>query len=197
VQAGTAALPAITTTGDTNTGIFFPADDTVGVTTGGSERTRVDSSGNLLVGVTSANANGGVLQLKSGITFPATQVAATDANTLDDYEEGTWTPAQGSGLTVVGAFSSAGRYTKIGRVVTISGSVTTFIITSNTLAYFALQNLPFTDASLAVGALWNDTRNTSGTTLVNGNVFYGFLSAASGTTSGSAMTLRFSNTYTV
>lgn len=56
VQAGTAALPAITTTGDTNTGIFFPAADVVGVSTGGSERVRIDSSGNVGIGL-SANAS--------------------------------------------------------------------------------------------------------------------------------------------
>ncbi len=33
----------------------------------------------------------------TGITFPATQSASSDANTLDDYEEGTWTPSDGSG----------------------------------------------------------------------------------------------------
>ena len=48
---GTAAAPALTGT-DTNTGIFFPAADTVGVATGGSERVRVDSSGNFGLGVT-------------------------------------------------------------------------------------------------------------------------------------------------
>jgi hypothetical protein len=53
-SAGTAALPAITTTGDTNTGIFFPAADVVGVSTGGSERARIDSSGNTFIGVSSA-----------------------------------------------------------------------------------------------------------------------------------------------
>ena len=51
--AGSAAAPTITATGDTNTGIFFPAADTVGVATGGSERVRVNSSGNLLVGTVS------------------------------------------------------------------------------------------------------------------------------------------------
>jgi len=49
VQAGTAALPAITTTGDTNTGIFFPAADTIAFTEGGAEAMRIDSSGNVLV----------------------------------------------------------------------------------------------------------------------------------------------------
>jgi len=46
--AGTAALPAITTSGDTNTGIFFPAADTIAFSEGGTESMRIDSSGNLL-----------------------------------------------------------------------------------------------------------------------------------------------------
>jgi hypothetical protein len=53
VQAGTAAAPAITTTGDTNTGIFFPAADTIAFAEGGTESMRIDSSGNVLVGTTS------------------------------------------------------------------------------------------------------------------------------------------------
>ena len=43
--AGTAALPAITTTGDTNTGMFFPAADTIAFAEGGAEVMRIDSSG--------------------------------------------------------------------------------------------------------------------------------------------------------
>jgi hypothetical protein len=53
----------------------------------------------------------------SGITFPATQSASSNANTLDDYEEGTWTPT-GNGVTLTGA---SGWYTKIGNVVYIGG----------------------------------------------------------------------------
>jgi hypothetical protein len=51
--AGTAALPAITTTGDTNTGMFFPAADTIAFAEGGAEAMRLDSSGNVGIGNTS------------------------------------------------------------------------------------------------------------------------------------------------
>ena len=51
--------------GDTNTAIRFPAADTVTVETGGSERMRIDSSGNLLVGKTSSNSNTVGIELSS------------------------------------------------------------------------------------------------------------------------------------
>ena len=58
----------------------------------------------------------------SGITFPATQSASSDANTLDDYEEGTFTPTY-DGFTISGAVTVSGSYTKIGRMVRISVSL--------------------------------------------------------------------------
>jgi hypothetical protein len=53
----------------------------------------------------------------TGIAFPATQSASTNANTLDDYEEGTWTPNIGGNATY---YAQSGRYVKIGNAVSIS-----------------------------------------------------------------------------
>ena len=52
-RAGTAAAPAITTSGDTNTGIYFPAADVTAITTAGSERMRIDSGGKVGIGLSS------------------------------------------------------------------------------------------------------------------------------------------------
>ena len=54
VSAGTTALPSISPTGDSNTGIFFPAADTIAFAEGGAEAMRVDSSGRLLIGTSSS-----------------------------------------------------------------------------------------------------------------------------------------------
>jgi hypothetical protein len=51
-SAGTASAPAITTTGDTNTGIFFPAADTIAFTEGGVEAMRIFASSGVSIGNT-------------------------------------------------------------------------------------------------------------------------------------------------
>jgi hypothetical protein len=78
----------------------------------------------------------------NGVTFPATQAPSADANTLDDYEEGTWTPA-GNGITLSPV---VGRYTKIGNTVTIWWQVE-FPVTANTSAA-RVTGLPFTSNAL-------------------------------------------------
>jgi hypothetical protein len=85
----------------------------------------------------------GTLQVGSGIVFPATQVASADPNTLDDYEEGTWTPTISFGGASVGvtyAASRAGQYTKIGRQVTAT-------------AYILLTNKGTSTGSASIGGL--------------------------------------------
>jgi len=85
-SAGTVSAPGITTTGDSNTGIFFPAADTIAFAEGGAEVIRIDSSGNLLVGGTNSNplGNGGTfknLLVYSGSGYAAFQGITTETTT--------------------------------------------------------------------------------------------------------------------
>ena len=57
VSVGSTSAPSISPTGDTNTGIFFPSADTIAFGEGGAEAARIDSSGRLLVGTSSARSN--------------------------------------------------------------------------------------------------------------------------------------------
>ena len=77
----------------------------------------------------------------SGISFPATASASSDANTLDDYEEGTWTPVLEN--TGAGAYSlQGGAYVKVGKSVICTGVI---VKGSGTLTgIVAVPNLPFT-----------------------------------------------------
>lgn len=59
VQAGSVSAPAITTSGDTNTGIFFPAADTIAFSEGGTEAMRITSDGNVGIGTSSPTFNSG------------------------------------------------------------------------------------------------------------------------------------------
>jgi hypothetical protein len=87
----------------------------VGATTATTGKfTTVQAATTMGVGGTTPSASG------AGISFPATQSASTNANTLDDYEEGTWTPVLGgSGGTSGQSYGfQQGKYTKVGNVVT-------------------------------------------------------------------------------
>jgi hypothetical protein len=86
---GSAGTPAVQGE-DTNTGIFFPAADTVAVATGGSERMRVDSSGNLGLGVTPSawSASFRALQMGSrSAVYQDSSAATAVANNI--YNDGT------------------------------------------------------------------------------------------------------------
>ena len=64
VSAGTAALPGLTPVGDPNTGLYSPGADQVAISTGGTERVRIDPNGRLLVGTSSASTTPGSLTAK-------------------------------------------------------------------------------------------------------------------------------------
>lgn len=67
----------------------------------------------------------GLLDLLAGqVEFPATQNPSSNANTLDDYEEGTWTPtdASGAGLSFTTTFTA--EYIKLGQLVFVNAAFT-------------------------------------------------------------------------
>jgi len=87
----------------------------------------------------------------AGITFPATQSASSDANTLDDYEEGTWTGTLTATTAPTIPPTATGTYTKIGRVVTVSITFEA-VSTVGGSGTMYIAGLPFT-----VGAQGNGT----------------------------------------
>jgi hypothetical protein len=77
-----------------------------------TERARFNDTGAFVL------AGGTTLASGIGIAFPATQSASTDANTLDDYEEGTWTPTLlSTGASFTYPRGQYGSYCKIGSLV--------------------------------------------------------------------------------
>lgn len=104
-------------------------------------RTRYLAAGRNAAGTATANALGLPL---GQISFPAAQNASSDANTLDDYEEGTWTPSDQSGATLTFTSVTA-TYIKIGRLVVASVRLT-FPSTASG-ASILIGGLPFAAAN--------------------------------------------------
>jgi hypothetical protein len=85
--------------------------------TNSTERMRLPAAGGLQAVTTISVGNATPSSSGAGITFPATQSASSDANTLDDYEEGTWTPTLTDGTNTT---TSVANYRKIGGLVFVS-----------------------------------------------------------------------------
>ena len=85
------------------------------------------TTGTTALGITAngqiTTANAPFILTGGQIKFPATQIASGDANTLDDYEEGTWTPTFVSSSGSITTYSSTGNYIKIGRMVYLWGAI--------------------------------------------------------------------------
>lgn len=148
---------------------------------------------------------GHVTSFGGNVKFPGTQAASADVNTLDDYEEGTWTPTlSGSGGQSGQAYSAqVGTYTKIGRLVFVSGTLT--MSTLGTVTGGAqIAGLPFTSAasrsqpvtfgrfdSLTQTVVWLGGFIGAGVTVIS--LFHRTGAATSGSTTGQA---ELSNTST-
>jgi hypothetical protein len=106
---GAGAAPSTTTTG---TGVLTALGNNVSGSSGIALVTQPQFTNTIGVGAAAA-ASG------SGVSFPATQSASSDVNTLDDYEEGTFTPTItfGGGSTGITYSTQVGSYTKIGNKV--------------------------------------------------------------------------------
>jgi hypothetical protein len=86
----------------------------------------------------------------NSFTFPATQVSSANANTLDDYEEGTFNPVVTASSGTITSYTAVGTYTKIGNLVSFHFSVT---ITNKGTGTAGLKvTLPFTCVSTSIGS---------------------------------------------
>ena len=111
--------------------------------TNATERMRVNAGAPIL-----CLSGGNTSATGTGIAFPATQSASSDANTLDDYEEGTWTvtatPSTSGSITLSGS-TNTGSYIKVGRMVTVMAGVNVSAL-SSPVGKISI-NLPFTPVS--------------------------------------------------
>lgn len=155
----TGAFTTLSSSGNTTLG--DAATDTLNVGAGGIVK---DANGRTGIGLTPTVRNNTTLQTVDGLGFPATQVASSDANTLDDYEEGTFTPTiVGTSTAGVGTYTTqVGRYTKIGNTVHFNATVA---ITNHTgTGNIMVGALPFTSANI--------TSNTTSMNVSPSNLTY-------------------------
>jgi hypothetical protein len=131
---------------DTRSGFMFTGRNTSGTLVSILELS--GASGAAVTGtlsVTTGAAVGGATAGAGGLAFPATAVAVANANTLDDYEEGTFTPAI-TGINSVTYTQQYGNYVKIGKQVT---AYVRLLISGGTGngAQVSITGLPFTSAA--------------------------------------------------
>jgi hypothetical protein len=108
----------------------------------------------------------------AGITFPATQSASSDANTLDDYEEGSWTPVltRDSTASTISYVTREGKYTKIGNMVTCWITINNITVSSAGSGNNILTGLPFAIGNETYGGTGGFGYNDAFTNTVYGVV---------------------------
>lgn len=120
--------------------------------TGAVEELSTTGSGSVVLAtsptIATPTITGAITASGGQIAFPATQVPSADANTLDDYEEGTWTPTLGGTATYT---LQQGIYTKIGRLVHVHCRLSVNNI--GTGSQTTISGLPFTAAVATAGVV--------------------------------------------
>lgn len=89
----------------------------------------------------------GIILPQQGIQFPATQNPSSDANTLDDYEEGSWTPTfTGSVSNPTIPMTVTGKYVKVGRIVWVGLNMVSAVTGTGSVGSgnLFISGLPFT-----------------------------------------------------
>jgi hypothetical protein len=121
-------------------------------------RVRVSPNGSSWYEALTIAQGSGLVSLPIGqLAFPATQNPSGDPNTLDDYEEGGWTPViafGGASTGVTYGAATLGRYTKVGRTVFIS-CVVTLTSKGSSTGSATLTGLPFTSINDSIAGSCN------------------------------------------
>jgi hypothetical protein len=175
VDAGAVGTPSITTTGDTNTGIFFPAADTIAFAEGGVESVRIDSSGNVGIGTSSPTDK--LTVISAGTQVGSTDfrnvarigLATTDASVLLGYDISTGSAILASTNNYPIAFwtSSAGTYAEKMRIDS-SGNL---MLNTTSVLSSAKQSV-FFNGLVEYGINLKTTYSTT-----NGSNFFAFFAA--------------------
>lgn len=115
------------------------------------------TGGQIIAGSNTLLTASGLIYANAGIAFPATQVSSADANTLDDYEEGTFTPTLTASGYVFTHGNQTGIYTKIGNLVFFKIYMATTYSSGSGATNGTITGLPFTASGSAAnygGVSW-------------------------------------------
>ena len=180
------ALTSISTSTDPANDVFPIVDisDTTMAATGTTKKVTTNqllgaggtaSFATLAVSGLSTLSDNVVMASAKGIDFSATANAGTmTSELLNDYEEGTWTPTFGVHVNLTSVVSVSAQYTKVGRLVTVSGYATATVTLPVTSTYFVLQSLPFANGTGTTGALMENISNKLGALQLYSSIIYGY-----------------------
>jgi hypothetical protein len=210
--SGSNSTPSITFTGDTNTGIFSPAADTIAAATGGTERLRLDSAGNLGLDVTPSawSSTYKAIQVKNGAVFYGYGTDETGLSLNTYYDSGykymsngaasTYIQYNGDHLWYTAPSGTAGAATTLTKRLTLTqaGGVafgsSSFAVGSSGQFLQSNGNAPPSWVTLSGGT--GTVTSVSGTGTVSGLTLSGTVTTSGSLTLGGALSLTSGNVTT-